>query len=207
VDRLQIEHGKFMHVIGVSDDLEDFFHIHPERASPGMWQVTHTFARPGTYKIWSDLKYRGTSYSFSHPLLSIVGGPRLKPEVMTLEDSQTASGCQVCFQHPDTFTVARTNQFQFVIRDAAGNPLDTENFLGSPMHLIIVKDDLSVYLHAHPESRREGGGPITFRQSFNKPGEYRLFAQFRPWHSKLPPEDAILAKFQVRVETAETLAR
>jgi hypothetical protein len=68
------------------------------------------------------------------------------------------------------------------------------------MHLVIVKDDLSVYLHAHPENMVGGAGPINFKQSFTKPGAYRLFAQFRPRNTTLPADKAILVNFQVRVD-------
>jgi hypothetical protein len=199
VDRLQIEHGKFIHVIGVREDLEEFFHVHPERASPGMWEITQTFTQPGKYKIWSDLKYRGIAYSISHPLLTVAGSLAPTREAVKLEDTQTVSGFEVSFKHPQVVAVEGTNQLQFFIRDASGKPIETENFLGSPMHLVIVKDDLSVYLHAHPENIVGGTGPIIFNQSFTKPGAYRLFAQFRPWNTTLPAGEAILVKFQVSV--------
>lgn len=37
VDNVQIEHEKFMHLIGVREDLSEFFHIHPLKVAPGMW--------------------------------------------------------------------------------------------------------------------------------------------------------------------------
>src|SRR5437660_638459 len=45
VDSLQVEHEKLMHIIGIRDDLSEFFHIHPLRVAPGLWEVTHTFTR------------------------------------------------------------------------------------------------------------------------------------------------------------------
>ena len=110
------------------------------------------------------------------------------------------SGFEVSFKHSPAVAVGGSNQLQFLIRDTFGKPVETENFLGSPMHLVIVKDDLSVYLHAHPENMVGGVGPIIFNQSFTKPGAYRLFAQFRPRNTSLPAGEAILVKFQVRVE-------
>src|SRR5947208_6244323 len=53
VDQLQIEHEKFIHVLGVREDLKEFFHLHPLKVSPGMWEVSHTFTEPGNYKIWT----------------------------------------------------------------------------------------------------------------------------------------------------------
>jgi len=51
VDDLQVEHEKLMHVIGVRTDLREFIHIHPERVSPGLWQVNHAFTNAGQYQF------------------------------------------------------------------------------------------------------------------------------------------------------------
>jgi hypothetical protein len=199
VDRLQIEHEKFMHIIGVRDDLSEFFHIHPTRVSPGVWEVSHTFARGGKYKIWSDVKYRGVSYSFGHPLLTISGSPGGPGADLAPTNSVTRAGYQINLTHPEPLVSGRTNQFQFTIHDAAGKPEELENFLGAPMHLVLVREDLSVYLHAHPENRGGGEQTIRFRQAFAKPGTYNLFAQFRPKEAKLLADDAILAEFAIKV--------
>src|SRR5690348_522990 len=34
VDNLQLEHEKFVHIIGVRDDLNEFFHVHPVKVAP-----------------------------------------------------------------------------------------------------------------------------------------------------------------------------
>ena len=69
------------------------------------------------------------------------------------------------------------------------------------MHLVIVKDDLSVYLHAHPDHQdMDAPQPvISFTQLFAKEGRYKLFAQFRPKGTTLPADDAILAEFYLTV--------
>jgi len=70
------------------------------------------------------------------------------------------------------------------------------------MHLVAIKDDLSVFLHAHPEPRIGGEPAVRFSQIFTKEGTYMLFAQFRPAKTKLPPDDALLAEFYVNVTNA-----
>ncbi|MEY2428069.1 MAG: hypothetical protein QOJ40_954 [Verrucomicrobiota bacterium] len=196
VQNLQIEHEKFIHVIGVRDDLREFFHIHPLRVSPGLWEATYTFTHGGNYKIWTDLKYHGTSYSIGHSLLSVTG--RIEGENKP-DERAAKSGYEVSFSHPEHLVCQSTNQLLFSIRDASGNLSQTENFLGAPMHLIIVKDDLSVYLHAHPESTGGSAPGIRFSQVFATEGTYKLFAQFRPRDSKLPRDEAILKEFSVNV--------
>ena len=199
VDGLQVEHEKFIHVIGVRDDLKQFFHVHPARVSPGMWEVTHTFTEGGNYKLWSDMKYRGIAYTFGHPLLTGSGTIGRTEKNHDFTNFQVVAGYQVTLSHPEPLIAGKTNQLQFVIRDAAGSPIETENFLGASMHLVIVSDDLSVYLHGHPESRSAGDRTIRFNQIFAKPCACKLFAQFRPGNSKLPVDSAILAEFYVNV--------
>src|SRR4051812_17084058 len=53
VDELQVEHEKLFHVIGVREDLKEFFHIHPTKVDSGLWAVDHVFTNGGNYQIWS----------------------------------------------------------------------------------------------------------------------------------------------------------
>jgi hypothetical protein len=209
VEDLQVEHDRIIHVIGVRDDLGEFFHIHPEKVSPGMWVVAHTFTHGGTYKIWSDVKYHTTSYAFGQPLLTVSGSMGDAQENRAVKDRVVASGYEVTLSHTEPLIVGKTNVLQFAIRDSAGNLVKTERFLGAPMHMVLIKDDLSVYLHAHPEDGHAVAptDPIVrFRQLFTQPGLYKLFAQFRPKDTKLPSDDAILAQFYLKVAADEGTA-
>jgi hypothetical protein len=199
---LQVDHEKLMHVIGVRDDLEEFFHVHPLRVGPGAWEVTHTFRRGGTYKIWTDVKYQGVAYSFGEPPLSVTGpiGEAAMPH--SASRSQTRAGYTTTLSTPETVVSGQAALLTYEIRDEAGNAVQTENYLGSAMHLVIVREDLSQYLHAHPEPRRAGVPGIRFNQTFPKPGAYKLFAQFRPVGANLPPDSAILVQFWLEVTPA-----
>jgi hypothetical protein len=199
VDQLQIEHEKFIHVIGVRDDLKEFFHLHPLRVSAGMWEASYTFPKPGNYKIWTDLKSRGVSYSLGQPKLTVLENVSQSTSVSAASETPKNLDYKVAFTHTGSLIAGRTNQFQFVIRDASGNPAEIENYLGTSMHLIIVKDDLSVYLHAHPDPRLRADSPIRFNQAFSQPGNYKLFAQFRPKNAQLPKDETILEEFELTV--------
>src|SRR5205823_5694575 len=135
VDQLQIEHEKFIHVLGVSDDLKEFFHLHPVRVSPGMWEASYTFAKPGNYKIWTDLKSRGVSYSLGHPKLSVLGNSSESGNGETSVATPKKFDYPVAFTHSSSLITGQTNQLEFVIHDAAGNPVEIENYLGAAMHL------------------------------------------------------------------------
>jgi hypothetical protein len=200
IDNLQVEHEKLMHLIGVRDDLSQFFHIHPLKVSPGTWEVTHTFAEGGTYQLWVDVKWKGVSYSLALPPVKVLG------EIHTLKPPNCAGELtvvgdyQVRLRHDGTPQSTQTNLLQFEFTDNLGQPIPVENFLGAPMHLVLVNEERTTFLHAHPESHLPGASLVKFNQVFSLPGRYKLFAQFRPQTAKLPPDEAFLAEFWVEVK-------
>lgn len=200
VDDLQVEHEKLMHVIAVREDLGVFLHLHSQRAAPGLWEIIHTFTNAGRYQVWSDIKHRGTVYSFAQPRLVVAGERQAVPRgpVPKLEDE--IDGYHVALIPAQSLVAGRTNSFEVAVRDGLGNQVGTEFFLGALMHLIIVKDDLSTYAHAHAAEHVKSRQPVSFQHVFSRPGDYKIFAQFRPQKSKLPPDEALLAEFWVRVE-------
>jgi hypothetical protein len=204
VENLQLEHEKYLHVIGVRDDLGEFFHIHPVKTGPGVWEVKHVFPHGGNYKIWAEVGFLDASYSFGQPQLSLSGDFGKTDTSTDRPDYEVRSGCQITFKHTEPLVSGRTSSLQFLIRDAAGKEIETENFLGASMHMVMVKDDLSVCLHAHPINPGFPDPVIGFSQIFSKPGRYKLFAQFRPKGTDLPVDEAILAEFQVEVMPGES---
>jgi hypothetical protein len=207
VDQLQVEHEKLMHIIGVRDDLQEFFHIHPIKTGPGTWEVPHRFEKGGRYKIWSDQKYRGVSYSIGHPILSVSGNIGASRRDLNGEETNSnvmVSGYRVALQSKLRPALPGTNQFEFLITDRAGRMVRLENYLGAAMHLVIVRSDLAVYVHAHPEASRSADGSVIFRPQLDKPGRYKLFAQFRPSDAGLAGEDALLAEFWFTVSAPKT---
>jgi hypothetical protein len=204
LDELQVEHEKLIHVIGVRDDLQEFFHVHPVKIDSGLWGVDHVFTNGGNYQVWSDVKYRGVSYSFAHPRLVVAEGQGEKARKVDRKDRGSDSGYEVRFNHSEPLSVVKTNRLQFAIHDAAGNPVATDNFLGAAMHLVIVSKDLSVFLHAHPENHNVVTTNVYFSQMFPEKGVYKLFLQYRPSTANLGRDEALLAEFYVNVAGAES---
>jgi hypothetical protein len=201
VDDLQVEHEKLMHVIGVREDLGAFIHIHPQRAASGLWEIVHVFTNSGRYQIWSDVKHRGTVYSFAQPRFTVTGETKATPRgaIPQLQDRKGGYEISLGPAVPALFA-GKTNSLEVIIRDEAGNQVGTEFFLGALMHFVIVKDDLSVYRHAHAKEHWKSGRTVSFEQVFPRAGYYKIFVQFRPEKTKLPPDEAILAEFWVNVD-------
>lgn len=160
VDDLEIEHERFYHLVGVREDLNQFVHLHPEKTSAGRWAVSYAFPQPGVYKFWSGLRQGGVTHSFGHPRFPVAGAdgkiPSLRPTPEFLS-SVSAGDYRVSLAHRKPLAAERSESLRFTIRDTSGSPAALENYLGESMHLVIIKDDLSEYVHTHPGEGTEGG--------------------------------------------------
>jgi len=216
-DMLEIEHTKLMHVIGVRDDLEEFFHIHPAPvATSGAFTIQHMFEKPGRYKIWSEVKKDGTNHSFGQEPIEVQGiGERFAKSV-SLDRRVRVGDYDVVVNMRDPVVKNRATLLAIEIHARDGKEVNTQDYLGAPMHLSVIKDDLRQFIHTHPEwpgqmhgnagrlisvAHANGGGHgISFHINFPESGLYKAFAQFRPQETDLPPDDALTASFWIQVD-------
>lgn len=155
VDDLQIEHEKYMHVVGVRDDLTNFFHIHPIKTKAGTWEVSYEFKEGGTYKVWSDIARSGKNYSFGHPLL-LVGEKNstttpTKKESIDFLTNRIIGNYQVALDYNAPLVKGINEKITFTVKDLYGNGIELEPYIGASMHLVAISEDLTEYIHAHPE--------------------------------------------------------
>ncbi|GLY96228.1 hypothetical protein [Actinoplanes sp. NBRC 103695] len=76
-----------------------------------------------------------------------------------------------------TFTAGRQQTFSFVVRGAGNAPVTTFAVVhDKPLHLIVIRRDLSGFQHVHPTMAADGTWsiPLTLAQ----PGSYRAVADF-----------------------------
>ncbi|TSC75759.1 MAG: disulfide bond oxidoreductase D family protein [Parcubacteria group bacterium Gr01-1014_30] len=220
---LEIDHGKLMHVIAVRSDLEEFFHIHPEReGESSLFSILHIFRKPGLYKVWSEVKQGGVVHAFGHPEFMVEGeGEKFKKEIF-FGTSQVVGNYTVVL-HKDALYKGFGSNLHFEIHDNVGREVELEPYLESDMHLTIIKDDWNQFIHTHPQEHADGhtkflwqliapalanGGHVTaepehgvsFNVIFPEAGLYRAFAQFRPKGINLPPDEALLTSFWLEVK-------
>jgi hypothetical protein len=231
---LELDHTKLMHVIGVRSDMESFFHVHPhpDVASPGHFSVRGLFALPGNYKMWAQVATGSVVHTIGLPPFEVQGeGPREAKKV-DYSRRMNIDGYVATFNAPEKIAKGRDISFAIDVHDSKGNEIRLEEYLAVQMHLAAIKDDWTQFMHTHPS----GGGtmmhaelPIRFINdayadgmhsqvgpslyhgtpfliNFPTAGVYRVFAQFRPLGTDLPPEGALTAMFWVRVdETAPSI--
>ena len=77
----------------------------------------------------------------------------------------------------DGFTPGREREFRFRIVDRKGATVrDFEIEHTKRLHLIVVRRDLTRYVHVHPVEQADGSWTVPLR--FRDPGTYRVFADF-----------------------------
>jgi hypothetical protein len=205
LENLQTQHERQMHVIGVREDLKGFFHIHPVEVGPGVWSVSHTFVSGGKYKIWSDIAYSGAAFTLGQPLLTVSGdrSAAVTPAIQTnVCRVATVSGFEILLSHTEPLFAGTPNLYTFTVRSSIGESVSTEDFVGAPMHVFAIREDLTGYHHAHSEDKSSSTTGLRFRQVLEEPGRYKLFVQFRPSGSGLSQDEALLAEFYVDVVPA-----
>ena len=180
-----------MHTIGIRNDLNEFFHIHPAQAYrevtqgsgkeaqtileeiPGMLTAVHTFSKPGVYKVWSEIKKGGVDYTFGHTKFEVEGDGAREEKEINLSRTKTVNGYQVSLGAEEVLVKGKNQILSLEIHDSAGREIELENYLGAQAHLAIIKDDLKQLIHTHPmgHSDEHMGGLDIFPEAFAHGGE------------------------------------
>lgn len=169
---LELNHTKKIHVVGLRSDMNEFFHIHPEPVdNSGVFSINHTFNKPGLYKIWSDVKRGGVIYLFGHPEINVNGAGSKQEKNVSFSRNFTAGNYQVSLVTDDAVVKDRGAVLSFDIHTLNGQEVSVEDYLGAQMHLVLVKDDLKQFIHAHPEGAGHEHSSNTIINTANAQGD------------------------------------
>jgi Heavy metal binding domain len=188
-------HDKFFHLFVISRDMEEFAHIHPERHADGSFTIEHTLSKPGEYTLYSDfLAMGGGAQVVATPIVTagvepdaIASQARLKPDMPWV---RTADGVKIeLLNEQATFLGGEEVDLIFRFTNATTEtPItDLQRYLGAWGHLLILSEDMTEYVHAHPREETQpdpnapptGGPEIIFDALLPKPGRYRAWLQFQ----------------------------
>ncbi len=153
VKDLQIVHEKPMHLLIVSKDLAEFYHVHPEQSEDGSYRVTHTFPSGGDYRLYADFTPPGAVQVVEQMDAKVAGPERAK--VALVPDpkmEKTVDGLRVAMRPSAKIQAGSELTLDFQAFDAAsGKPAtDLQNYLGELAHFVIISEDLKDFVHAHP---------------------------------------------------------
>ena len=208
ITKFETVHERQYHLFVISQDMQHFEHIHPQLLPDGTWTIEVTLPKAGYYKVLSDFLPAGGSWQFLvRPLVTAGYGGDLMTDGAALVadrshvkivDDMTAT---VSYD-PAPFVAGLYGHLTFHLTDTAtGRPItDLQTYLGAFGHTLIMSEDMTDYVHAHPidivpgsdEENPEfvippgadlealrGGPEVIFDGLMPKPGRYRAWTQFR----------------------------
>lgn len=201
VRELQIVHEKPMHLLIVSEDLEEFYHEHPEVQADGSFAASFTFPKGGGYRLYADFTPFGAEQVVRNYPVTVSGAPRVANELKADEKfEKTVGDLRVVMKPSGDLITNRELMLEFQVFEAqTGKPVtDLQNYLGAKAHFVVISKDLDEFVHAHPmstdnvkddghkhdeKSEKLAGADalsiVSAHIAFPKPAIYRLWAQFQ----------------------------
>ena len=204
---LQFVHEKPLHLLIVSEDLTEFYHVHPSMQVDDSYGITHTFPHGGVYRLYADYTPPGFGTIVEQFELSVEGAEREHARLVA--DSsliKTGDGLRVELSSDKPLRAGEDLMLSFRLADEkTREPVNNlQLYLGSLAHFVIIGEDLKDFIHAHPLGAGEvydpsqdpalhvhdpaqlaktlvGPSPSEVRAPVNFPhaGLYKLWAQFQ----------------------------
>jgi hypothetical protein len=158
IKNLEIVHEKPLHLLIVSKDLSEFYHLHPEPASDGTLQVKQTFPYGGEFRMYLDFKPQGGAQTVLQRDF-IVQGSKRPPEQLVADTKleKEVDTIRVSMKPDAELKAGKASMIGFEVFDkTSGKPaLDLENYLGELAHFVVISEDLTDFVHAHPMTQSE----------------------------------------------------
>jgi P-type Cu+ transporter len=171
VDELEVNHEKLLHLIIVDEQLQKYYHVHPERTGKGEFTIENNLPE-GFYKAFIDIKPKNKAYEVE-PVPFIIGNPspvthghELTPDT-TFRKSVDGETVKL---NISSFKAGEPVTLSFDLNQTNLTP-----YLGAMGHIVILDEYGKQFLHVHPEN---GDKPI-FKTKFAKPGIYKIWAEFK----------------------------
>lgn len=183
VDAFDILQERLMHIIVLTDTLEEYQHIHPTYMGNGTFSVETVFPREGYYYLYLEYAPKGEAEVVS--IITIQTEQAVKQSAyLEVGPFKKSVGPYTIEHEPkEDILVRESTDFIYTIRETrTGKPItDLQPYLGAYGHLAAVSEDGEIFTHVHPlDIPKEKGGPhIRFNTLFQKPGKYVLFVQFK----------------------------
>ncbi len=221
VKDLQIVHEKPMHLLVVSSDLVEFNHLHPEPQGDGTLKLSHTFPHGGSYKLYVDFTPPGQNQAVDSYDLTVGGKERPREGLVAdASPTKTVESLAVTMSSEKPLHAGVDALLNFNVADAqSGKPVDDlQPYLGAMAHFVIISEDTTEFIHAHPmggaemdmkmgastmkasgnEKAKNVKPTVSAHTKFTKSGLYKIWAQFQRGGR------VITVPFVIRVAEAES---
>lgn len=182
ITKFALSHEKLLHLIIVSEDMQQFRHIHPGYDGGGIFRVMTQFTTGGRYKWFADFVPDGGHSITRAGWLTVNGKPIYDSPAPQPDASlvQKVDGIEVSLAISNAKTGGNAT-LTYTFRDEkTGKELtDMENYLGAAGHVVILSKDMETYLHVHPKEQSSGSSSASFTTVFPDNGIYKIWGQFQ----------------------------
>lgn len=196
VREFNIVHDMRLHLFIVSQDLTYYAHIHPQQEADGSFTIESMVPKAGPYMIYCDFFPVGGLPQVVHRSLVTAGfaGDLYSSQAQLVPDkilSRTLAGVRFELSlNPAEPIGGRPSTLKYHLTDEiTGEPVrDLQPYLGAWGHTLILSADARDYIHSHPaelipdnvdRTKILGGADVSFDAFFPRPGNYRVWSQFR----------------------------
>ncbi|MBD1380474.1 hypothetical protein [Metabacillus arenae] len=168
---LEISHEKIMHLIIVSADLKEYYHLHPEEKGKGMYTQKFNLL-DNSYKVFIDIKPKNLAYQVN-PVELHVGNDHGTDQDNSLKPDTNLTKTI----NEKTVELATT---KLVANDNVTLTFDTKGITPEPYlealgHVVILDEKGKKFVHVHPASEDK----TIFETKFDKPGIYKVWGEFK----------------------------
>ncbi|WP_329500239.1 hypothetical protein [Kitasatospora herbaricolor] len=172
-----------LHFYAIRADLTGYQHLHPTMAADGTWTADPSALTPGDWRLYASFTpntgpRQGKEFVLGRTVT--VPGAAAAVPLPAVGDSATVDGWTATVQ--GELTAGKAGPLTVTIsRD--GRPVtDLQPYLASYAHLSAFHQGDQALAHLHPITPVAGdhGGPtLTFYALLGRPGNWRVFLQFR----------------------------
>jgi YHS domain-containing protein/plastocyanin len=195
VNKFQLVHEKYFHLIMVSDDLSWFAHEHPQMAPDGRFYLKWTFPRVGRYWLYSDFTPAEGSNTVVRSEVRVGGGtakpmPRMAPDKSL---TKNVDGYDFSVKVSPPLQAGRQSLLTYSISKDGQPVSDLQPYLAAMGHMMAIHLNGRDVVHTHavnpgadpqtglevtPKMATEAGPQITYKLQLPSGGVYRIWAQF-----------------------------
>jgi hypothetical protein len=185
-------HERRYHLFVISEDLTEFQHIHPAQGLDGAWAIDVTVPKAGRYRVLSDFLPTGGNPQFLSRTLTtadFTGDDKSQAAHLTEDKDLTRTVGSITAHvslQPEKLVAGERGRMTFTLADATTGErvTDLQPYLGAFGHMLMMSEDLTDYVHVHPDASPEAlargaaGPDVQFNGTMSHPGLYRAWTQF-----------------------------
>lgn len=182
VSQFEVVHTQPVHLLIIEPGLSDYHHEHPVQRAAGQYVFSMTPQTACSYRIWADVKLKGSHQQYIP--IDLSGVEECDTEYRTTISLESSSqGYDFKLELEGEVNAGEAVMTHLTV-SKNGKPVDfLEPVMGAFAHMVGFYEDYESIAHIHPmgieptEETQRGGPELSFHIEPKKTGYLKLFAQ------------------------------